>query len=113
MRLLRGSPATPRIVESITIIVSTFMLGLGCGALVGGAIADRFGDRIVEVFAASEVGIALFGLLSPHLLARAGAAFVGASLATTAAVNFVLLLVPTTLMGGMLVALVIVVVFFC
>ncbi len=29
-------------IESITIVVSTFMLGLGCGALLGGQAADRF-----------------------------------------------------------------------
>jgi predicted membrane-bound spermidine synthase len=88
--------------ESITIIVSTFMLGLGCGALVGGQLADRFCDRLVELFAAAEAGIALFGFASPHLLAAVGERFVDAALPTIAVVNFLLLLVPTTLMGATL-----------
>lgn len=88
--------------ESITIIVSTFMLGLGCGALLGGQLADRFNDRIVELFACSEAGIAVFGFFSPQLLAAAGERFVGAPLPTIALVNFLLLLVPTTLMGATL-----------
>jgi predicted membrane-bound spermidine synthase len=88
--------------ESVTIIVSTFMLGLGCGALIGGQLADRFSDRIVELFAAAEACIALFGFASPWLLAAVGERFVGSGLLVIAVVNFVLLLIPTTLMGATL-----------
>jgi predicted membrane-bound spermidine synthase len=95
-------------IDSITIIVSTFMLGLGVGALAGGALADRYPERILTLFAGAEAGIGLFGLASPHLIAGVGAAVVGQSLAVIAAANFTLLLIPTTLMGAtlpMLVAL--------
>lgn len=95
-------------IDSITIIVSTFMLGLGVGALAGGALADRYPQRILTLFAAAEAGIGLFGLASPHLIAGLGTAVVGQSLAVIAAANFALLLIPTTLMGAtlpMLVAL--------
>jgi predicted membrane-bound spermidine synthase len=94
--------------DSITIIVSTFMLGLGVGALAGGALADRHPDRILPLFAAAEAGIGLFGLVSPWLIAGVGVLVIDQSLALIATANFVLLLIPTTLMGAtlpMLVAL--------
>jgi len=95
-------------IDSITIIVSTFMLGLGVGALAGGALADRYPDKILALFAGAEAGIGLFGLVSPHLIAGVGTLVVGQSLAVIATANFALLLIPTTLMGAtlpMLVAL--------
>ena len=55
-------------VESVTIIISTFMLGLGCGALAGGKLADRFPGHLILMFALSEFGIGLFGLVSPALI---------------------------------------------
>lgn len=89
-------------IESITIVVSTFMLGLGCGALLGGQAADRFGSRIIELFAACEVGIGLFGLVSTVLIPAVGEAFMQHSLFVIALVNFFLILFPTTLMGATL-----------
>jgi predicted membrane-bound spermidine synthase len=88
--------------ESVTIIVSTFMLGLGCGALLGGKLADRYNDRIIELFIASELGIALFGFFSSGVIALVGDSFVDASLPMIAIVNFLLILLPTTLMGATL-----------
>jgi predicted membrane-bound spermidine synthase len=89
-------------IESITVIVSTFMLGLGFGALLGGQLADRFPDRIVRFFAGAEFLIGLFGLLSPHLISVVGYATVTEPLAVITIANFILLLIPTTLMGATL-----------
>jgi len=89
-------------IESITIIVSTFMLGLGIGALAGGQLADRFPDRIVAMFALAEVGIGLFGLASPQVIESVGALTVRQSLPVIALANFLALLVPTLLMGATL-----------
>lgn len=89
-------------VESVTIVISTFMLGLGCGALAGGRLADRFPERLVLLFALSEVGIGLFGLASPWAIPAVGAWFMQASLPVIALVNFVLILFPTLLMGSTL-----------
>jgi predicted membrane-bound spermidine synthase len=89
-------------IESVTIIVSTFMLGLGLGALAGGEVADRYPDRALMLFALIELATGLFGALSPMLIRAAGTAAIHASLPAMAAVNFVLLLIPTTLMGATL-----------
>jgi predicted membrane-bound spermidine synthase len=89
-------------IESITIIVSTFMLGLGCGALLGGQLADRFNEYLVELFIVAELGIGGFGFLSPALITAVGGRFVDAPLIVVAAVNFVLILVPATFMGATL-----------
>src|ERR1700728_3376346 len=89
-------------IESVTIVVSTFMLGLGLGALAGGEIADRFPDRVIPMFAMIELTTGAFGVCSPYLIRAISAATVNGSLATIAAVNFGLLLIPTTLMGATL-----------
>jgi predicted membrane-bound spermidine synthase len=88
--------------ESVTVIVSTFMLGLGVGALAGGQCADRFPGQLLSMFALIELGIAVFGCLSPWLIHTVGAATARDSLALLAIVNFLLLLMPTMLMGATL-----------
>lgn len=88
--------------ESITLIVSAFMLGLGCGALVGGYAADRWRNRMLVGFGLVEATIAVFGLFSPFLIAGVADAFVHASRVAIFGVCFLLLLVPTTAMGATL-----------
>ena len=88
--------------DSITIIVSTFMAGLGVGALAGGALADAFPHRILPLFAAAEWGIGLFGLASPLLIPWVGDLFVAAPRPIVALANFALVSVPATLMGATL-----------
>src|SRR5437660_6795830 len=52
-------------VYAVTLIVTTFMAGLGLGNLVGGHVADRFSRRTnLVLFIAAEVAILIFGLLS-------------------------------------------------
>lgn len=89
-------------IDSVTVIVSTFMLGLGAGALAGGECADRTSRNLLAVFALIELAIAVFGAASPWLIHSVGAATVRAPLAAIALVNFLLLLVPTMLMGATL-----------
>ena len=89
-------------IESITITVSSFMLGLGLGALLGGGIADRRPGAIVMVFAAFELGIGLFGLASTALVPAVGESFSLHSRAAGAAAVFLLMLLPTMLMGATL-----------
>lgn len=89
-------------IQSITIIVSTFMLGLGVGAIFGGQVADRFPTRVPSLFAAAEFLIGAFGLMSADLIALVGDATVDGSLFAISAANFALLLLPTALMGATL-----------
>lgn len=89
-------------IESVTIVVSTFMCGLGLGAIAGGALADRFHTRLLVLFALCELGIGLFGLVSVPLIRSLGDAFATSPRAVVVAVNFGALLVPTSLMGATL-----------
>lgn len=85
--------------ESITIIISVFMAGLGVGAYYGGRIADRFPNHIIEFFALTEVGIGTFGIASPFLIEFVKETFLHSNVPAIALANFVLLLFPTFLMG--------------
>ena len=88
--------------DSVTIIVSTFMLGLGVGSLAGGELAHRFPERTLEMFALAALATALFGFCSPTLIRSVGGVAVHYSGAAIAAINFGLLLIPTLLMGATL-----------
>lgn len=89
-------------IESVTIVVSTFMCGLGLGAIAGGALADRFHSRLLVLFALCELGIGLFGLVSVPFIRALGEAFATSPRVVVAAVNFGALLIPTSLMGATL-----------
>lgn len=89
-------------IESVTIIVSTFMLGLGLGALVGGELADRFPDWTLTMFGIIELATAAFGALSSYLIHAVSLAVIHASTVETIAANFGLLLCPTLMMGATL-----------
>jgi len=88
--------------ESVTIVVSAFMLGLGMGAILGGIAADRWRTHIPRLFAATEVLIGAFGLLSPMLIQALPALTQTASAPMIALLTFALLALPTTLMGATL-----------
>lgn len=87
---------------SVTTVVSAFMAGLGVGSLAGGTLADRLSPvRAVAIYAAAELLIGLFGVLSlPLLYQRYGA--MAPEISSTAlafGVHFALLSLPTFLMG--------------
>jgi predicted membrane-bound spermidine synthase len=90
-------------IHSATIVVAAFMAGLGCGSLAGGVVADRVSrKRSLALFAAAELGIALFGFASNRifydvLYLRFGE--LGFGLVVTAALLFLGLLWPTFFMG--------------
>jgi predicted membrane-bound spermidine synthase len=88
--------------ESVTIIVSAFMLGLGIGALIGGLAADRWPRKRLSLFAVSEAGIGAFGICSPFVFGWAGRNFVNWPTLGIASVNFLLVVLPTMLMGATL-----------
>lgn len=88
--------------ESVTVIVSVFMFGLGAGALLGGQVADGFPGRLLTIFAVIELGIGTYGFMSPQLIEAAGSALSGGGRELTAVASFAILAVPTILMGATL-----------
>jgi spermidine synthase len=89
-------------VESVTIVVTAFMLGLGLGSLAGGAVSRDPRRPVLLLFGLVEITIGVFGALSLPLFHAVGALTLGASSWVTALVTFLLTLVPTMLMGGTL-----------
>lgn len=89
--------------DSITIIVSVFMLGIGVGGMLGGWLSDRFPLQRLRWYAGIELSIALYGAASLWLLQGLqgwlASSFLGSSGGGTAVVSFVFLLFPTVLMG--------------
>src|SRR5438128_180965 len=53
--------------ESVTMVVTAFMLGLGLGSLAGGAVTMRARASLPVIFGMVELGIGLFGLVSMPL----------------------------------------------
>src|SRR5713101_7229297 len=66
--------------ESVVVVVSAFMLGLGVGSLAGGWASTCYPHQAVALFGALELGAALFGLASLHLFHWAAKFTAGASL---------------------------------
>lgn len=89
-------------IESITVIVSLFMFGLGLGSLVGGVIARRYPGRAPLLFLICEVAIGLFGVASVPLIKAVSRATLHGSLLEVSLAIFALLCVPTMLMGATL-----------
>lgn len=89
-------------IESVTVIVSVFMFGLGVGALVGGQLSERFSGQLPYLFMACELMIGVFGLGSLWLIESVGVATQGLGLVAVFLITFALLCVPTILMGATL-----------
>lgn len=89
-------------IASVTVVVTVFMLGLGMGSLVGGALSERFRSRALLLFALFEAGIGVFGFFSLGLFELVAGRTLDLSRTSTGIVAFLLLLVPTTLMGATL-----------
>jgi spermidine synthase len=88
--------------ESVTLIVTAFMLGLGLGSLAGGLISDRSRRPLALVFAGVELGIGVFGLVSLPLFRWIASETPEAAGLSIGLVAFAAVLVPTLLMGGTL-----------
>jgi MFS family permease len=88
--------------ESVAVVVSAFMLGLGLGSLVGGWVSARFPGRTMALFGAAELGVALFGICSLRIFHWVSLRTAGSSLPATVVLSLMLLIVPTMLMGATL-----------
>jgi predicted membrane-bound spermidine synthase len=89
-------------IESVTMIVTVFMLGLGLGSLAGGWLSSHSGIRLLLAFGLIEFSVGSFGAASLWIFHRIGALTAGASTLATGLIAFALLLVPTMLMGSTL-----------
>lgn len=88
-------------IDSVTIVVSVFMLGIGFGGLLGGWLADFLPKLRLQVYGAVELAIATYGLFSLSMLKLLDAVLINltAGSAMSAAAGFAFLIVPTMLMG--------------
>ena len=89
-------------IESVTMIVTVFMLGLGMGSLAGGWLSNRPSIRLLLAFGIIEFSVGIFGAASLYIFHSIGALTAGASTTATGFIAFALLLVPTMLMGSTL-----------
>jgi spermidine synthase len=88
--------------ESVAVVVSAFMIGLGLGSLLGGWLSIKLPHRAVFLFGMAELCVALFGVASLRIFHWAAAHSAGASLSNVVLISLTLLLVPTVCMGATL-----------
>src|SRR6202790_3637390 len=81
--------------QSVVIVVTAFMVGLGIGSLAGGRLSARFPRRAVLIFGIVELGVAAFGLSSLRIFHWAATHTAGANLPSVILSSLVLLLIPT------------------
>jgi predicted membrane-bound spermidine synthase len=90
-------------VRSVTIIVASYLLGLGLGNLLGGSISDRLtNQKCVMVYGCCNLAIATFALASRFIfydLLFLRLQYLAQSLPITLGIVFLSLLIPTVLMG--------------
>ncbi|MDV2996553.1 MAG: Polyamine aminopropyltransferase [Chroococcidiopsis sp. SAG 2025] len=90
-------------VRSVTIVVASYLLGLGVGGWLGGWISDRLSNRqAVQIYSCCNFGIAIFAICSRFLfydLLFLQGKSLAQSPAMMLAIVFFSLLIPTTLMG--------------
>src|SRR5215469_2817336 len=82
-------------VESVTMVVSAFMLGLGLGSLAGGWLTRNPRVPKLLVFGAVELGTAAYGLASLPLFHAVANLTAGAPPFQTGLLSFALVLIPT------------------
>ncbi|MBX3660178.1 MAG: fused MFS/spermidine synthase [Ramlibacter sp.] len=92
--------------ESVTAIVSTFMFGLGIGAIAGNYLLLRFRQHLLHVFLALEIGVGVFGIFSVTLIDWVGQSSVPVSTLALLLRVYAVLALPTLLMGATLPVLV-------
>jgi predicted membrane-bound spermidine synthase len=89
-------------IESVAVVVSAFMLGLGLGSLCGGEISKGPGRPLLLWFALIEIATGVYGAFSPGLFRLVGEGTAGSGTLVTGLLSFSLVLVPTLLMGSTL-----------
>lgn len=86
-------------IESVTVVVTAFMLGLGLGSLMGGFLSKKAKLPILLLFGGIEVAIGVYGFFSLMIFDWVGSWTLGLTPLKTAFITFLLVLFPTLLMG--------------
>jgi predicted membrane-bound spermidine synthase len=90
-------------VRSISVVVASYLVGLGLGSLLGGWLSDHLTPRrAVQIYGLCDLGVAAFALLSRFLfydLLFQQCRSLASSSFLMLLIVFVSLLIPTTLMG--------------
>lgn len=89
-------------IESVTMVVTAFMLGLGLGSVLGGTISRSQHLPLLRVFGLVELLIASYGVFSLKIFHRAADFTAGSGPLQTGLVAFTLVVLPTVLMGSTL-----------
>jgi spermidine synthase len=89
-------------IQSVTIVVSGFMLGLGLGSLVGGRLSDSKRLAPVVLFASAELLTGTFGVISLKVFHCIAEITAGRSQLETGFISFFVIVLSTLLMGATL-----------
>jgi predicted membrane-bound spermidine synthase len=89
-------------IESVTAVITAFMVGLGCGGLLGSWLSRRQSTSPLLVFALMEATIAGLGLASLRVFEWIGSLVGSSPLSIRTLATIAVLLVPTCCMGATL-----------
>ena len=89
-------------IESVTMVVTAFLVGLGLGSLAGGILSKNQHLPLLTIFGAVELLIGSYGVVSLKIFHWAAGFTAGAPPLRTGLVAFTLVAIPTLLMGSTL-----------
>ncbi|MCU1303860.1 MAG: Spermine synthase [Candidatus Sulfotelmatobacter sp.] len=89
-------------IESVTMVVTAFLVGLGIGSLLGGIFSRYERWSLLRIFGIVELLIGLYGIFSLNLFHWAAKFTAGSSPLQTGLIAFTLVALPTVLMGATL-----------
>jgi spermidine synthase len=89
-------------IESVTMVVTAFMLGLGLGSVLGGTVSRSKHFPLLRIFGLVELLIASYGIFSLKIFHWAADFTAGSGPLQTGLVAFTLVALPTVLMGSTL-----------
>jgi spermidine synthase len=93
-------------IESVTMVVTAFMVGLGLGSLLGGIVSRYQRWSLLAIFGIVELLVGLYGIISLNLFHWAAKSTAGSPPLQTGVIAFTLIALPTVLMGATLPVLV-------
>ncbi len=89
-------------IESVTMVVTAFMMGLGLGSLLGGVVSRSERLPLLPIFGLVELLIACCGIFSLRVFHWAAEFTAGSPPLKTGLIAFALVVLPTVLMGSTL-----------